>query len=402
MHESRAPSSSASLQSRLTNAAGDRSRATSSSGSAVHADPRHPRACAPTSASSGTSASTSSRRSSCPTTASLDFDLSPDGELTYPPDEPPSARPASNPPNSTVLRDGILPGYQAGQLRAGRTATTGSRTRRRPGPSSRPHAQRLREPRRGPDVGDRSTRRRDDTRPTWTLAFDAKLDVVQGHALRSARIPNGNTAVGLGYHQFVWSTCVEAVPLVRSVFRRLVHAAGAHQRQPVPEVPERRPDGVEPAEAGRRHGGVEQIAWENPRASSGSRSKSARACEQHFYGRGPSELWEPLAGSSQCDANQAAKCRPVIAGLRTTAPTTTGLAARPTRASPRPRPTPASAVTRASTCRSGGTFASAASSGCRSTCRTSSPPRARASTRTATSASSSRNPERGEPDLPAG
>ena len=48
---------------------------------------------------------------------------------------------------------------------------------------------------------------RDDTKPTWTLGFDALLDV--GKDMRFDRLnPGGNNGVGLGYHQLVWSTSV--------------------------------------------------------------------------------------------------------------------------------------------------------------------------------------------------
>ena len=46
---------------------------------------------------------------------------------------------------------------------------------------------------------------RDDTKPTWTLNFDAKLDIFKDKRFDPGN-PNGNIAVGLGYHQFVWST----------------------------------------------------------------------------------------------------------------------------------------------------------------------------------------------------
>ena len=49
--------------------------------------------------------------------------------------------------------------------------------------------------------------RRDDTKPTWTLGFDAMLDVFKDMRFDPAN-PNGNTAVGLGYHQLIWSTWV--------------------------------------------------------------------------------------------------------------------------------------------------------------------------------------------------
>ena len=49
--------------------------------------------------------------------------------------------------------------------------------------------------------------KRDDTKPTWTLGFDADLDVFKDMRFDPAN-PTGNTGVGLGYHQLIWSTWV--------------------------------------------------------------------------------------------------------------------------------------------------------------------------------------------------
>ena len=90
--------------------------------------------------------------------------------------------------------------------------------------------------------------------------------------------------------------------------------------------------------------GVEQIAWENPRGDQRVTIEAARVREEHFYGRGRSEIWEPLAGSSQCNVNNAGR----RAGRASTSstPTTTGRwSTRPTPASPTSRPTAPSAVT---------------------------------------------------------
>jgi hypothetical protein len=49
--------------------------------------------------------------------------------------------------------------------------------------------------------------KRDDTKPTWTLGFDADLDIFKDMRFDPAN-PTGNTGVGLGYHQLIWSTWV--------------------------------------------------------------------------------------------------------------------------------------------------------------------------------------------------
>ena len=52
--------------------------------------------------------------------------------------------------------------------------------------------------------------------------------------------------------------------------------------------------------------GVEQIAWENPRGDQRVTIEARAFATEHFYGRGRSEIWEPLAGSSQCNVNNEA------------------------------------------------------------------------------------------------
>ena len=61
--------------------------------------------------------------------------------------------------------------------------------------------------------------------------------------------------------------------------------------------------------------GVEQIAWENPRGDQRVTIEARAFIEEHFYGRERSEIWEPLAGKSTCNANTGADpsiCRPGI------------------------------------------------------------------------------------------
>jgi hypothetical protein len=54
--------------------------------------------------------------------------------------------------------------------------------------------------------------------------------------------------------------------------------------------------------------GVEQIAWEKPRAQQRVTVEVRARFDHHFYGRSHSELWEALSGSPQC-ATDASKCR---------------------------------------------------------------------------------------------
>ena len=153
---------------------------------------------------------------------------------------------------------------------------------------------------------------RDDTKPTWTLNFDALLDVFKDMRFDPAN-PVGNTAVGLGYHQFVWSTWVS------KRFRYFDPYFGAWYNLPV------RTNGspfqkyadtqtsVNPQQRAGVVIGVEQIAWENPVANQRVTIEARVRAEQHFFGRSHSEIWEPLSGSSACLSDMTA-CRPGIDG----------------------------------------------------------------------------------------
>ena len=220
--------------------------------------------------------------------------------------------------NSTVLRDGILPG--AGMDSWGLDAQHNRQYSRVPVPGTFvPGPANLFQ---GPTrkgfeyLGVGLTwapfnQRRDDTKPTWTLSFDAKLDVFKDRRFDPSN-PNGNTAVGQGYHQFIWST------FVSKRFRWFEPYFGGWYMLPV------RTNGspfqkyndaqtsVNPQQQASVMAGVEQIAWENPRGDQRVTIEARAFVVEHFYGRGRSEIWEPLAGSSQCNVNNQAACRPGI------------------------------------------------------------------------------------------
>jgi hypothetical protein len=154
---------------------------------------------------------------------------------------------------------------------------------------------------------------RDDTRPTWTLGFEAKLDVFKDMRFDRDN-PNANTAVGPGYHQFIWSTFVSKRfrhfdPYFGSWFMLPARTNGSIYEQ----FTGGNQTAVNPMMRAAVLGGFEQIAWENPRASQRVTVEFRGRAEHHFYGRSASELWEPLAGSPRCAATLAAPaCRPGI------------------------------------------------------------------------------------------
>ncbi len=141
--------------------------------------------------------------------------------------------------------------------------------------------------------------RRDDTKPTWTLNFDADLDVFKDARFDPAN-PNGNTAVGLGYHQLIWSTWVS------KRFHYFDPYFGASYMAPI------RTNGsiyqdlgggqtlVNPQSVATVVIGVEQIAWESPNGDQRVTVEADAHMQEHFAGRGMSELWEPLSGHPGC------------------------------------------------------------------------------------------------------
>jgi hypothetical protein len=246
--------------------------------------------------------------------SSLDFDRSA-SNCTYP--EMGVAVPSCvDSHNSTILRDGILPGYN--QDSWGMDAQHNGRPYTRdPGQVPGPSGVFLGPSRKGFQyLGVGVTwapfnQARDDTKPTWTLSFDAKLDVFKDRRFDPGN-PGGNTAVGEGYHQFVWST------FVSKRFRWFEPYFGAWYNLPV------RTNGspfqnygptqtsVNPQQTAGAMIGTEQIAWENPRGDQRVTVEGRVYVEEHFFGRGRSEIWEPLSGDSRCNSSNTATCRPDI------------------------------------------------------------------------------------------
>ncbi|HET6283435.1 MAG TPA: hypothetical protein VFH73_20930, partial [Polyangia bacterium] len=236
---------------------------------------------------------------------SLDFDQS-EGHLCIYPGDPGGRPTCVNEQNSTLLRDGILPG--AGQANYGLDAPHARSF-------TRPSSQVFQGPKRSgfESLGAGLTwaifnQARDDTKPTWTLGFVSKFDV--GAAMRfDPAKPNDNTAVGLGYHQFIWSTTVS------KRFRYFDPYFGMWYMLPARTNGspfERYPGGAQTTVGVQQRAGlqigVEYAAWENtPRKQRVTIELRGRA-EQRFFGRSHSELWEALSGSSACRTD-VTKCR---------------------------------------------------------------------------------------------
>jgi len=143
---------------------------------------------------------------------------------------------------------------------------------------------------------------RDDTKPTWTLGFDSRLDV--GKDMRfDPSDPGANTAVGLGYHQLVFSTAVsKRFKYFDPYFAAMYVLPIRSTNSPYQHYAQGSQTAVDPQQRAMVMIGVEQIAWENPRASQRVTIELRGHVEEHFFGRSQSELWEALSGSSKCRA----------------------------------------------------------------------------------------------------
>jgi hypothetical protein len=248
--------------------------------------------------------------------SSVDFDQSEGSNCHFPSSDPNAPRPnCVNQENATILRDGILP--VATDPNTGEITSWGQDAEH-----NRPFTPGSTSAFKGPTrkgfeyLGVGITwapfnQARDDTKPTWTLNFDAKLDVFKDKRFDPSN-PTSNTAVGQGYHQLVWSTFVSKRfrwfdPYFGAWYNLPVRTNGSPFQQYGPTQ-----TSVNPQQRAGIMIGVEQIAWENPRGDQRVTVEARAHVEQHFFGRERSELWEPLSGSSACASNNTMACRPNV------------------------------------------------------------------------------------------
>jgi hypothetical protein len=245
----------------------------------------------------------------------LDFDQSADSGCVYPGNAQKAAATCVNAENSGLVGYGIVPSTvdpATGKISSWGINQNGSQFTL---PSSRAFQGPTRSGFESLNLGITwapFNQRRDDTRPTWTLGFESKLDVF--HDMRyDPSNPGGNTAVGPGYHQFIWSTYVS------KRFRYFDPYFGAWYNLPVRTnnslynaIPDGNQTAINPSQRAGIVAGFEQIAWENPRADQRVTVEFRARAEQHFSGRGASEMWEALSGSSKCNDPASADCRPGI------------------------------------------------------------------------------------------
>src|SRR6185369_9525999 len=153
---------------------------------------------------------------------------------------------------------------------------------------------------------------RDDTKPTWTIGFDTRLDVGKDMRFDPAN-PDANTAVGLGYHQLLFRTDVSRRfkyfdPYFGAWFNWPIRSNGspygsyAYSNPGLiakdPNVP--KSVTLEPQKSAGIRFGFEQNAWENPVAFQRVTVEFRGHVTEHFFGAAQSELWEPLSGHPNC------------------------------------------------------------------------------------------------------
>jgi hypothetical protein len=149
--------------------------------------------------------------------------------------------------------------------------------------------------------------RKDDTKPTWTVGFEARIQVDDTQRFERAR-PTANTSVGLGYHVLRLQT------FVSKQFRYVDPYLGFWYERPIVRSEEAFPDFTKPGSLGAVSGtgqkkvdpmqsagidfGFEAIAYQDQRAGHRVAFDFHGRIKAHFEGRGWSELWEILACSN--------------------------------------------------------------------------------------------------------
>ena len=118
--------------------------------------------------------------------------------------------------------------------------------------------------------------------------------------------------MGLGYHQLIWSTWVSKRfryfdPFVGAWYTLPIRTNGSPFQSYGPTQ-----TSVNPQQQAGVTIGVEQIAWENVPARQRVSIEARAHVQEFFFGRSRSEIWEPLSGSSACNENNTAACRPGI------------------------------------------------------------------------------------------
>ena len=169
--------------------------------------------------------------------------------------------------------------------------------------------------------------RRDPTKPTWVLGFEARLAI--GEAMTHNGFfddntaaglaegllnPRGNTSVGRGLHQFRWWTSISKrykyLDPWMTFYYMLPHArdGSLFEKTSFPLTGQQRSG---PRQVGGVEVGVEIVPWERPDQNAKLSIELRAGLEGRFEGRGYSELWEVFANNPLLKG----PCRPDAASL---------------------------------------------------------------------------------------
>jgi hypothetical protein len=206
------------------------------------------------------------------------------------------------PLNSTLVRDGLLNGAAMGRDQVAVAGPSGA-----PGGLLLPNRAGLDQLHLGL-AGAVLSQRRDPSKPTWLMGFEARIAV--GAAMRyDPANPSANTSVGRGMHEFLWWTAVSRR------FRYLEPWAYFYYLLPVQKSDslfEETAFGLSgqvratPQQRGGGEIGLEIIPWEQKQHHRRITLELSLRMEGVFEGRGYSDVWELFANQSRLTG----PCRP--------------------------------------------------------------------------------------------
>lgn len=160
--------------------------------------------------------------------------------------------------------------------------------------------------------------RRDPTKPTWALGFEARIGIGDDMEYNpyfdptkdeSALNPKGNTSVGQGIHQYHWWTSISKRYKYLDPWMTFFYMLPDAKDDSLYEKTTFELSGQErsgPQQRGGVEAGVEIIPWEQPEQNNKFSIELRGKLEGVFEGRGYSEMWEIFANNPIL----AGPCRP--------------------------------------------------------------------------------------------
>jgi hypothetical protein len=147
---------------------------------------------------------------------------------------------------------------------------------------------------------------RDHVKPIWVLGLESRFSVAGDQRFDPGN-PTGNHAVGLGYHQFIFSSVFSQrfgafEPYMGGWFMQPMLTSSSVYKNVgtgTYDSPQRRAGGDI---------GVEGTVWEDPTRHARLALEADGRIEYRLEGLAQSELWEVLSGNPQCATN-ASLCR---------------------------------------------------------------------------------------------